>query len=165
MRHFRRHADAVGRLMRLDAARIACALGHAATQSSGLVASLGSAAKALNIAHAARNGLLAALYAQQGLSACDTALEARFGFAELMGTRGFRPEALAGAHWQVEDNCFKPYPCGFVLHPALQACQALLDAHGVFDAAAVSVNSGGLGTVQMAASDVANPLQLWRLSN
>ena len=55
-----------------------------------------------------------------------------------MGTRGFPPEALAGAHWQVEDNCFKPYPCGFVLHPALQASQALLNAHGVLDAAAVS---------------------------
>jgi NAD(P)-dependent dehydrogenase (short-subunit alcohol dehydrogenase family) len=55
-----------------------------------------------------------------------------------MGSRGFRPEALAGQHWQVEDNCFKPYPCGFVLHPALQACQALLNAHGVLDAAAVS---------------------------
>lgn len=131
-------AVAVGRLMRLDAARMAWAIGHAATQSSGLVASLGSAAKALNIGHAARNGLLAALYAQQGLSACDTALEARFGFAELMGTRGFRPEALAEPHWQVEDNCFKPYPCGFVLHPALQACQALLDAHGVLDASAVN---------------------------
>lgn len=131
-------AVAVGRLMRLDAARMAWALGHAATQASGLVASLGSAAKALNIGHAARNGLQAALYAQQGLSACDTALEARFGFGELMGGSGFRPEALAEPYWQVESNCFKPYPCGFVLHPALKACQALLDVHGVFDAAAVS---------------------------
>lgn len=130
-------AVAVGRLMRLDVQHMAWALGHAATQASGLVASLGSAAKALNIGHAARNGLLAAQYAQQGLSACDTALEARFGFGELMGTRGFKPEALQGTHWQVEDNCLKPYPCGFVLHPALQACQALLDAHGVFDAAAI----------------------------
>lgn len=131
-------AVAVGRLMKLDAPHMAWALGHAATQASGLVASLGSAAKALNIGHAARSGLLAALYAQQDLSACDTALEARFGFGALMGTRGFRPEALQGEHWQVLDNCFKPYPCGFVLHPALMAGQALLDAHGVFDAAAVS---------------------------
>jgi 2-methylcitrate dehydratase PrpD len=130
-------AVAVGRLMKLDAPHMAWALGHAATQASGLVASLGSAAKALNIGHAARNGLLAAQYAQQGLSACDTALEARFGFGALLGTRGFRPAALDGARWHVLDNCFKPYPCGFVLHPALQAGQALLDTHGVFEAAAV----------------------------
>lgn len=126
-------AVAVGCLMKLDAARMAWALGHAATQSSGLVASLGSTAKSLNISHAARNGLLAAQYAQQGLSACDTALEDRFGFGALMGPRGLKAQALAapGAHWLVQDNCFKPYPCGFVLHPALMACQSLLNAHGI----------------------------------
>ncbi|MEI7785306.1 MAG: MmgE/PrpD family protein, partial [Betaproteobacteria bacterium] len=48
-------AAAVGRLMRLSQAEMAWALGHAATQASGLVASLGSSAKSLNIAHAARN--------------------------------------------------------------------------------------------------------------
>jgi 2-methylcitrate dehydratase PrpD len=43
---------AVGRLMRLDYQQMAWALGHATTLSSGLVASLGSMAKSLNIAHA-----------------------------------------------------------------------------------------------------------------
>jgi 2-methylcitrate dehydratase PrpD len=38
-----------------------------ATQSSGLVASLGTMAKSLNIAYAARNGLIAAQLAKMAL--------------------------------------------------------------------------------------------------
>jgi 2-methylcitrate dehydratase PrpD len=123
-------AAAVGRLMQLDEARMVWALGHAATQASGLVASLGSSAKSLNIAHAARNGLLAAQYAQAGLSASTAVLEDRFGFGALMGEGGFALGKLPGAdaHWQVEDNRFKPYPCGFLLHPTLKACLALVQA-------------------------------------
>jgi 2-methylcitrate dehydratase PrpD len=133
-------AAAVGRLMQLDENRMVWALGHAATQASGLVASLGSSAKSLNIAHAARNGLLAAQYAQAGLSASTAVLEDRFGFGALMGEGGFALGKLPGAdaHWQVEDNRFKPYPCGFLLHPTLKACLALVQAHGVLAADAVA---------------------------
>ena len=129
-------AAAVGRLMQLSEAQMAWALGHAATQASGLVASLGSSAKSLNIAHAARNGLLAARYAQAGLSASALALEERFGFGDLMGDSGFRLGDMprADSHWQVQDNRFKPYPCGFLLHPALRVCQAMVQSHGVIAA-------------------------------
>lgn len=133
-------AAAVGRLMQLSPIQMSWALGHAATQAGGLVASLGSSAKSLNIAHAARNGLLAAMYAQAGLSANAQALEDRFGFGALMGDGGFSLGRLPGAdvHWQVQDNRFKPYPCGFLLHPALRACLAIVQSHGVVAADAVA---------------------------
>lgn len=133
-------AAAVGRLMRLDPTKMVWALGHAATQASGLVASLGSSAKSLNIAHAARNGLLAAQYAASGLSASTVVMEDRFGFAALMGDEGFAlgPLPAANSPWQVEDNRFKPFPCGFLLHPTLMACLALVQAHGVLAADAVA---------------------------
>lgn len=133
-------AAAVGRLMQLSETQMSWALGHAATQASGLVASLGSSAKSLNIAHAARNGVLAACYAQAGLSANAMVLEDRFGFGDLMGGSGFALGALpqSDSHWQVEDNRFKPYPCGFLLHPTLRACHAMVRSHGVFAADAVA---------------------------
>jgi hypothetical protein len=49
---------------------------------------------------------------------------------------------------------FEFMPSGLVRMKNVQANKAL-----------TGVNTGGLGTVQMAASDVANPFQLWRLSN
>jgi 2-methylcitrate dehydratase PrpD len=120
-------AVAVGRVMGLSQQQMAWAIGHAATQSSGLVASLGTMAKSLNIGHAARNGLVAAQLARHGMTAHEQALEAKFGFAEVMG-----PGRLAatlcdrlGEHWECERNTFKPYPCGFLLHPAIVACLAL----------------------------------------
>lgn len=119
-------AVAAGRVMGLSPQQMAWAIGHAATQSSGLVASLGFMAKSLNIGHAARNGLVAAQWARHGMTANDRALEARFGFADVMGSRpaeGSLCERL-GQHWESECNTFKPYPCGFLLHPALDACLA-----------------------------------------
>ena len=120
-------AVAVGRVMGLSRQQMRWAIGHAATQSSGLVASLGTTAKSLNIGYAARNGLVAAQLARRGLSANDSALEAKFGFADVMG-----PGPLAaslcdqlGEQWGCALNTFKPYPCGFLLHPALDACLGL----------------------------------------
>ena len=122
-------AVAVGRLMRLSPEQMAWAMGHAATQSGGLVASLGTMAKSLNIAHAARNGLVAAQLARHGITANDRVLEARFGFCEVMGPRPLDAglcEGL-GQHWVATQNTFKPYPCGFLLHPTLDACLGMAD--------------------------------------
>ncbi|MEY4710648.1 MAG: hypothetical protein RIS88_98 [Pseudomonadota bacterium] len=119
-------ALAVSRAMQLDAQQTAWAIGHAATQSSGLVASLGTQAKSLNIACAARNGLVAAQLARHGITANDRALEARFGFGDVMGPQPLTQALCAdlGSDWQAARNTPKPYPCGFLLHPALDACLA-----------------------------------------
>ena len=123
-------AIAVGRLMHLNPQQMAWALGHAATQSSGLVASLGTMAKSLNIGHAARNGLLSAQLARHGITANDRVLEARFGFNEVMGTRPLDESLWAGLgqNWIASQNTYKPYPCGFLLHPTLDACLAIDNA-------------------------------------
>ena len=122
-------AVAVGRLMRLSPQQMAWAIGHAATQSAGLVASLGTMAKSLNIAHAARNGWVAAQLARHGITANDRVLEARFGFSEVMGSRPWDAGLCdgLGQHWAATQNTFKPYPCGFLLHPTLDACLRLTD--------------------------------------
>ncbi|MEY4652565.1 MAG: hypothetical protein RI884_1146 [Pseudomonadota bacterium] len=119
-------AVAVSRAMQLDVQQTAWAIGHAATQSAGLVASLGTQAKSLNIACAARNGLVAAQLARHGLTANDRALEARFGFGDVMGHQPLTQALCAdlGRDWEAARNTLKPYPCGFLLHPVLDACLA-----------------------------------------
>jgi 2-methylcitrate dehydratase PrpD len=148
-------AVAVGRLMKLSPQQMAWALGHAATQSAGLVASLGTMAKSLNIAHAARSGLVAAQLARHGITANEQALETRFGFAHVMGPgplNGSVCEGL-GQHWEAAHNTFKPYPCGFLLHPALDACLAAPDP--------LSVSSGAIDQIDRLIVSV-NPLALVR---
>ena len=61
-------AAACARLLGLDARQTAWALGHAATQSASLVESLGSMAKSLGVGNAAKNGLVAALFAEGGFT-------------------------------------------------------------------------------------------------
>src|ERR1700730_15034362 len=74
-------AAAAGKLLGLDRQRMAWALGHAATQSAGLVESLGSMSKSIGVGNAAKNGLAAALFAEAGFTAAERAIEGRYGFA------------------------------------------------------------------------------------
>ncbi len=126
-------AVAVGRLMELSPQQMSWAIGHAATQSAGLVASLGSMAKSVNIGHAAKNGLLAAVLAQRNVTSSDCVLEAPHGFSQVMGQDSAMSPVLhrLGEQWETQRNTFKPYPCGFVTHPVIDACLALTKAHPV----------------------------------
>jgi 2-methylcitrate dehydratase PrpD len=74
-------AAAAGTLLGLDAVRLNWALGHAATQSAGLVESLGSMSKSIGVGNAARNGLAGALFAEAGFTAAENAIEGKYGFA------------------------------------------------------------------------------------
>ena len=61
-------AAAAGRLLGLDLQRMVWAIGNAAAQSAGPIESLGSMAKSISVGNAARNGLAAALLAEQGFT-------------------------------------------------------------------------------------------------
>src|ERR1051326_5817732 len=74
-------AAACARLIGLDASRTAWALGHAATPSASLVESLGSMSKSLGVGNAAKNGLAAALLAEDGFTGPERPIEGRYGFA------------------------------------------------------------------------------------
>src|SRR2546423_10623847 len=78
-------AAAAGKLLGLDAQRMAWALGLAATQAAGLVEMLGSMAKSFHLGAAARNGLAAALLARNNFSASERAIEGPRGFAHVLG--------------------------------------------------------------------------------
>ena len=120
-------AAACARLLGLDAQRIAWALGHAATQSASLVESIGSMAKSLGVGNAAKNGLAAALFAEGGFSGPESPIEGRYGFAAVTSDSAdlARIADGIGQHWEVLNNAYKPYPCGVVLFPVIDACLEL----------------------------------------
>ena len=124
-------AAAAGKLLGLDTQHMAWSLGHAATQSAGLVESLGSMSKSLGVGNAARNGLAAALFAEAGLTAAERAIEGRYGFAPVTSDSVDFGAMIGGLgeHWEILANAYKPYPCGVVLFPVIDACLELRANH------------------------------------
>ncbi|MGE6191121.1 MmgE/PrpD family protein [Stutzerimonas stutzeri] len=120
-------AAAIGKLLGLDARRLAWALGNASAQASGLVETLGSAAKSLSVGNAPRNGLLSALLAEEGFAGPERPLEGERGFLRVMGEQPRFAEVSdgLGERWALAANTYKPYPCGVVLNPVIEACLAL----------------------------------------
>lgn len=117
-------AAATGRAMRLDAERLGWAFGNASALSSGLVETLGTMSKSIGVGHSARNGMLSALLAREGFSGPAEPLEGERAFLRVMGEDA-RAEAVTrelGKRWEILQNTYKPYPCGVVLNPVVEAC-------------------------------------------
>src|SRR5215469_5924846 len=130
-------AAACARLLGLDAQHTAWALGHAATQSASLVESIGSMAKSLGVGNAAKNGLAAALFAAGGFSGPESPIEGRYGFAPVASDSAnlaLITDSI-GERWEMLDNAYKPYPCGVVLFPVIDACLELRARHAPAPAA------------------------------
>ncbi len=120
-------AAAAAKILYLTEREIVWALGNAAAQSSGLVETLGTSAKSISMGNAARNGLLSALLAQAGFEGPAAPLEGNFGFLKVV-CDNVDWRALDGDTprlWQLQRNTYKPYPCGVVLNPVIDACLEL----------------------------------------
>jgi 2-methylcitrate dehydratase PrpD len=126
-------AAAVGKALRLDARQMTYALGVAATQSSGLREMFGTMCKPFHPGRAAQNGAFAAFLAQQGFTSSERGIEAPRGFAHVTSTKFDPGEILdnLGGSWEIALNTYKPFACGIVIHPALDACVQLRNAHGL----------------------------------
>lgn len=124
-------AAACARLIGLDAPRTAWALGHAATQSASLVEGLGSMSKSLGVGNAAKNGLVAALLAEHGFTGPERPIEGQYGFAAVASDSADLAKITdkIGQRWKVLNNAYKPYPCGVVLFPVIDACLELRARH------------------------------------
>lgn len=123
-------AAAAARLLGLDATQTGWAFGSAASQAGGLVETLGTMAKSIGVGNAASNGLLSAMLAQEGFSGPAAPLEGVRGFVPVFGPE-VNWDALTqglGERWEILANTYKPYPCGVVLNPVIEACLALRPA-------------------------------------
>lgn len=138
-------AAASAKLLGLNWKQTAHAIGIASSQSAGTIENLPSAAKNVSVGNAARNGLFAALLAEQGYTAASTAIEGTLGWARAMGDVPVVAEITdgLGERWEAGKNTYKPYPCGIVMHPVIDACLALRRDHGLTAADIAEVTVSG----------------------
>jgi 2-methylcitrate dehydratase PrpD len=117
-------AMAASLLLNLKHSQVLNAMGLAGTQSAGLFQFLydGSMAKRIHPGRSAQSGVLAALFAEKGLTGSPRILEGDFGFGKVMSDR-FDPDAVTrklGAHWHIMEMGIKP-------HSACRFCHAPID--------------------------------------
>jgi 2-methylcitrate dehydratase PrpD len=89
--------------------------------------------KSFNPGRAASNGLLAALLASKNFTSSDAMIEARRGWANTISTKQDYNEIIEGLGQRYEAalNTYKPFACGIVLHPAIDAAIGLRNENGL----------------------------------
>jgi 2-methylcitrate dehydratase PrpD len=125
-------AAGCARLLRLDPQATTMALGIAASQPIGMREQFGTMTKPLHPGAAARAGLMSALLARHGYTASARALEAPRGMIQTISAKCDWHEATdqLGQRFEISFNTYKPFACGIVIHPSIDAC-AQLRAQGV----------------------------------
>jgi len=129
---------AAGKLRGLSADALANALGLAASSAAGLFAFVngGGDIKRLHAGHAAREGLQAALLAEQGVEGPPDVIEARDGFMQAFafGRADKARAALAlppAVPFGITDCYIKPYPCCRHIQPAVEALIGLINDEAI----------------------------------
>ena len=124
-------AAACGRLLGLSEQQMRWALGLAATQPVGLREMFGTMTKSFHPGRAAQNGLMAALLAKENFTSSDTGIEGRTGWAHVLSTSCDYDQITRGLgeHYEILLNTYKPFACGVVLHPVIDACLQLRALH------------------------------------
>lgn len=149
-------AAAAASLMGLGHETTRTALSIAASKSAGLRVNFGTMTKPYHSGAAAQNGVVAAKLASMGYSADTSGLDGQWGFFAVAGGGVDEEYVLGklGRPWSLLDPgvSVKPYPCGSLLHPAMDALRGLLIEHDVDPARIREVR---LGT----ASNVLNALR------
>jgi 2-methylcitrate dehydratase PrpD len=122
---------AAGKLLKLDTQKLTYAMGIAATQAAGMQQNRGTMCKSFHAGKAASNGVLAALLAERGFDSTQEIIEGKKGFSRIYSDVA-EPEALVAGlgqglsqGWLIESNGHKPYACGVVLHPLIDAVIAI----------------------------------------
>jgi len=117
-------AAAIAKLLGLPEQNMIWALGLAATQAAGLREMFGSMGKAFHPGRSAQSGYLAALLARDGFTSGEQGIEGPRGFAPVQSSAYDLNKVTyrIGSHFDLRENTYKPFPCGIVIHPTIDAC-------------------------------------------
>ncbi len=126
-------AAAAGRLLGLNAERLTHAISAAAAQAAGLREMFGSMTKSLHAGKAAGNGIYSALLAKRGWISAREGLEGRRGYWSTLADRTEAERAVTelGERWELHHDGLKPYACGVVSHPTIDAVRRLREKAGI----------------------------------
>jgi 2-methylcitrate dehydratase PrpD len=160
-------AAACAKLLRLEVPKTRMALGIGANFACGLSANHGSMAGAMAAGNACRNGVIAALMAQEGVTANPDIIEAKNGFYDtLVGRDHYDAERMAdglGNPFYIESPGIglKKYPSCYHTHRALDGVFQLLGEHRLSDKdiAEVDVGTSERAMRVLAFSEPATPYQ------
>jgi 2-methylcitrate dehydratase PrpD len=139
-------AAASGKLLALNERQLVSALGTASTQSAGLCECLGMPAKSVSVGNAARNGLWSALLAARGFDGPAEPIAGRQGFYNALGDEpnlALVTDGL-GDTFEIMATSYKPYPCGFVIHPVLDCVLDWRRQHPTADVTRIVVRGNPL---------------------
>lgn len=157
-------AATAAKLLGLEGEQLAHMLAIAASSASGIRVNFGSMTKPLHVGRAAQNGIVAAQLAARGFTGGGDALDPPWGFfASFSHGEGFDADRIIGKlgnpHTIVWPGVsIKPYPCGVLGHPTMDAMRRLVIDNDVRpqDIAAIRVRAG---------SNILNPLRYDIASN
>lgn len=141
-------AAACAKLLKLDVPKTRMALAIAANAACGLSANHGSMAGAMAAGNACCNGVIAALMAQEGITANPNIIEAKNGFYDtLVGPGHYDAERMAdglGKPFYIESPGIglKKYPSCYHTHRALDGVFQLLGKHRLTDKDIAEVDVG-----------------------
>jgi 2-methylcitrate dehydratase PrpD len=151
-------AATTARLLELDAAATAHMLAIAASLCAGIRVNFGTMTKPLHVGRAAQNGVLAAELAGAGFTGGKDGLDGPWGFFQVFsfgdGLDEDRIVSKLGNPYTIVSPgvSIKPYPCGVLGHPTMDAMRALVTGHDVKpeQITAIRVRAG---------SNILNPLR------
>ena len=134
---------AAAKLSGLDLGQMTHGLGIAGTQAAGVREVFGSMTKPFHPGRSAQSGVLASLLAQRGFTSTTEILEGRRGFAAVMSEDSHleRVNDGLGESWELMMNGLKPYACGVVNHPLIDAMVALKNSAGIDPSEVQSVSA------------------------
>jgi len=123
---------AAGRLLGLDERALCAALAIAATQAAGLRELSGTPARCIHQGRAAAAGVLACLWAREGVQGVDDIVGAPHGLRVFSGEVRAEPmlDGL-GERFLLDQTCYKRHAASGSLHAALDATIALRERHGL----------------------------------
>lgn len=141
-------AVVAGRLMGLDAGRMASALGIAGSLCSGLLEfsrSGGGMVKRLHLGRAAEGGVMAAMLARDGFAGPAAVLEGKFGFlnAFCRDADPARLTAALGSEWHTLKIMLKRYACHITAHVPVTAVLEIKAQEGVSAQEVASITVAG----------------------
>jgi 2-methylcitrate dehydratase PrpD len=122
-------------LRRLSPAATLAAIGIAGSESAGVRENFGTMVKPLHSGRAAENAVFAAALAGMGFTSAPTILEGPRGYF-MTGAGGYNAEELTGKlgnpwNYVSQRVAIKPYPCGNLQQPAMDALRELVLTHDI----------------------------------
>ncbi len=128
---------ATARLLGLSPEATANAVSIAASLAAGIRANFGTMTKPLHVGRAAQNGVMAAELASHGFTGSKDGLDGPWGFFQIFSFgSGFDADRIIGKlgnpHTILSPGVsIKPYPCGVLGHPTMDAMRTLVITHDV----------------------------------